>query len=73
MGWVPIPTGQTIVVVKGAAYAVVASVSTSHQRGPILNQLEKMGLAVYSFLEGPVVDGYRLVSIAATANQGGLD
>jgi hypothetical protein len=67
MSWVELAEGQDIQIQPGAAYAVVASVGSQHQRGPIINQLQKRGLAVYSYEEGS--GDPRPVTLAAVASQ----
>jgi hypothetical protein len=71
MGWTPLPDGSDLSIQPGDAYAVVASVSTSHSKADIVSQLTGRGLTIYSYTEGPVANGYRPVTLAATANKSG--
>jgi hypothetical protein len=69
MAWVAL-TGDALSIQAGAAYTVVADVSTSHSKSDILSQLQKRGLSAYVYSEGPISDGTRPVTIAASAASG---
>lgn len=72
MGWVPLPVGSAISTQAGAAYAVVASIKSSHTQSDITSIAKGKGLNVYSF-EDLGADGsdYRFVRVAATAVSSG--
>jgi hypothetical protein len=70
MAWASLPDGSDLSIQSGNAYAVVALVGHQHPRGPIINELQKRGLAVYSYAEGS--GDPRPVTVAAVTSQASL-
>ena len=70
MSWAPLVADQ-LSVQAGAAYTVVANVSTAHSKAVILSALQKRGLTVYAYVEGPIENDSRTVTLSATASTGG--